>query len=135
MLRRPPYKKLEGFASHETVNHAANKYVRDDVHTNTIEGQIINFKRGIKGIYQHCSEKHLHRYLAEFDFRYNQRIALGVDDLQRTSAALRGTIGKHLTYKDSRPASINHGHLDTANEYTTRTYLEDRRLYGRDDAT
>jgi hypothetical protein len=55
----------------------------------------------MKGIYQHCSEKHLHRYLAEFDFRYNNRIALGVNDTARTEAALRGIVGKRLTYRDS----------------------------------
>ena len=76
------------FASHETVNHSATntfatKYVaRAYVHTNTVEGYFSIFKRGMKGIYQHCAEKHLHRYLAEFDFRYNNRVALGVDDVR-----------------------------------------------------
>lgn len=93
------YQKLEGFASHETVNHAANEYVRGDVHTNTVEGYFSIFKRGMKGVYQHCSEKHLHRYLAEFDFRYNNRVALGVDDGQRATTALRGAKGKRLTYR------------------------------------
>ena len=69
---------------------APSEYVRDDVHTNTIEGSFSIFKRGMKGIYQHCREKHLHRYLAEFDFRYNNRIALGVDDMARADAALEG---------------------------------------------
>ncbi len=64
------------FAAHETVNHAANEYARGDVTTNTVEGYFSIFKRGMKGVYQHCSEKHLHRYLAEFDFRYNNRVAL-----------------------------------------------------------
>jgi len=95
------YKKLEGFASHETVNHAANEYVRGDVHTNTVEGYFSIFKRGMKGVYQHCSEKHLHRYLAEFDFRYNNRIALGVDDKERAERALKGVTGKRLKYKGS----------------------------------
>lgn len=94
------YEKIEA-ASHEAVNHSANEYVRGEVHTNTVEGYFSIFKRGMKGIYQHCSEKHLHRYLAEFDFRYNNRSALGVDDEQRTSSALRGTLGKRLTYVDS----------------------------------
>jgi transposase-like protein len=93
------YKKLEGFASHETVNHAANEYVRGDVHTNTIEGYFSIFKRGMKGVYQHCSEKHLHRYLAEFDFRYNARSALGVEDVARADKALKGIAGKRLTYR------------------------------------
>jgi len=78
-----------GFAAHETVNHSAKEYVRGDVHTNSAEGYFGLFKRGIKGIYQHCREKHLHRYLAEFDFRYNHRVAFGVDDLARMSAAVR----------------------------------------------
>jgi hypothetical protein len=70
-----------GVASHETVNHEKQEYVRGDVHTNTVEGYYSIFKRGMKGIYQHCSEKHLHRYLAEFDFRYSNRIRLGIDDI------------------------------------------------------
>ena len=89
------------FASHEFVVHGAEEYVRGDVHTNTLEGFYSIFKRGFKGIYQHCAEKHLHRYLAEFDFRYNNRIALGVNDTARTETALRGIIGKRLTYRDS----------------------------------
>ena len=93
------YKKLDGFASHETVNHSADEYVRGDVHTNTVEGYFSIFKRGMKGVYQHCSEKHLHRYLAEFDFRYNNRIARGVDDSQRATNALKGIVGKRLTYR------------------------------------
>lgn len=86
-------------ASHETVNHARGEYVRGDVNTNTVEGYFSIFKRGMKGIYQHCSEKHLHRYLSEYDFRYNNRIALGVNDLARTDAALKGIVGKRLTYQ------------------------------------
>ena len=70
-----------------------------DYHTNTVEGYYSIFKRGMKGIYQHCSEKHLHRYLAEFDFRYSNRIRLGVDDVQRTERALKGIVGKRLTYR------------------------------------
>jgi hypothetical protein len=69
------------------------------IHTNTVEGYYSIFKRGMKGVYQHCSEKHLHRYLAEFDFRYSQRIALGVDDTERTRRALCGIVGKRLTYR------------------------------------
>jgi hypothetical protein len=75
------------------VNHRAEEYVRYEdgkpvIHTNTVEGYFSIFKRGMKGVYQHCSEKHLHRYLAEFDFRYNHRSALGVEDVERTTAAL-----------------------------------------------
>ena len=91
----------ENFVAHETVHHSSKEYARGDVHTNTIEGVFSIFKRGMKGNYQHCAEKHLHRYLAEFDFRYNNRIALGINDLARTDAALRGIVGKRLTYRTS----------------------------------
>ena len=67
---------------------------------NTAENFFSIFKRGMKGVYQHCAEKHLHRYLAEFDFRYSHRIALGVDDTDRTSRALTGMVGKRLTYRN-----------------------------------
>jgi transposase-like protein len=92
------------FVSHERVNHDADEYARYDfgrpvVHTNTVEGYFSLFKRGMKGIYQHCSEKHLHRYLAEFDFRYSNRIRLGIDDQERARRALHGVAGKRLTYK------------------------------------
>ena len=89
------------FAAHETVKHSAGEYVRGDVHTNTIENVFSVFKRGMHGTYQHCSEKHLHRYLAEFDFRYNARSALGVDDKERANRALSGIVGKRLTYRGS----------------------------------
>jgi transposase-like protein len=88
------------FAAHETVNHRAKEYARGNVHTNTIEGYFSIFKRGMKGVYQHCHEKHLHRYLAEFDFRYNNRLALGVDDQRRTASALKGISGKRLKYRN-----------------------------------
>lgn len=91
-----------GFSSHETVKHSAKEYVRGDVHTNTVEGYFSIFKRGMEGIYQHCREKHLHRYLAEYDFRYNHREALGYNDLDRTLAAIRGAEGKRLTYHQPR---------------------------------
>jgi len=94
------------FASHEFVTHGSGEYVRGDAHTNTLEGYYSIFKRGMKGIYQHCAEKHLHRYVAEFDFRYNHRIALGVNDAARNDAALRGIVGKRLTYRDSLAASV-----------------------------
>ncbi len=94
------YKKQFGdYASHETVRHTLGEYVVGHVHTNTVEGYFSIFKRGMKGVYQHCSEKHLHRYLAEFDFRYNARVALGVDDQQRADKALLGVKGKRLTYR------------------------------------
>jgi transposase-like protein len=86
------------FASHETVKHSIKEYARGDVHTNTIEGAFSIFKRGMKGVYQHCKEKHLHRYLAEFDFRYNHRVGLGCSDIDRTIAAVKGVAGKRLTY-------------------------------------
>jgi hypothetical protein len=85
------------------VNHAKDEYVRREVDklvtTNTVEGYYSIFKRGMIGIYQHCSEKHLHRYLAEFDFRYSNRMSLGVNDAMRANRALRGVIGKRLTYR------------------------------------
>ena len=67
--------------------------------TNTVEGYYSIFKRGMKGVYQHCSEKHLHRYLAEFDFRYSNRVALGVNDGERAVLAMKGIEGKRLTYR------------------------------------
>jgi len=87
------------FKYHFTVEHGAGEYVRGGAHTNTIEGFFSIFKRGMVGVYQHCSSAHLKRYLAEFDFRYNQRIALGVDDTERTRTALAGIVGKRLTYR------------------------------------
>ena len=99
------YNKLDGFAGHDAVNHSAKEYVRYGgpipIHTNTAERYFSIFKRGMKGVYQHCSEKHLHRYLAEFDFRYNARSALGVEDEARTEKALKGVKGKRLTYRRS----------------------------------
>jgi transposase-like protein len=93
------YKTVGGrFWDHGAVNHRKGEYVNGDKFTNTIEGYFSIFKRGMKGVYQHCGEQHLHRYLAEFDFRYNNRIALGVDDSERTKNALRGIVGKRLTY-------------------------------------
>ena len=87
------------FASHESVSHRAGEYVRGHVHTNTIEGYFSIFKRGMKGIYQHCAKKHLHRYLAEYDFRYTFREANGFNDGERTVEALRGVVGRRLTYR------------------------------------
>jgi transposase-like protein len=87
------------FKYHFTVEHGAGEYVRGGAHTNTIEGFFSIFKRGMVGVYQHCNSAHLKRYLAEFDFRYNQRVALGVADMERTDRALRGIVGKRLTYR------------------------------------
>jgi transposase-like protein len=108
----------DNFAAHETVNHSKDQYVRywnevtdqlrpdgkpivetTVITTNTIEGVFSIFKRGMKGVYQHCGENHLHRYLAEFDFRYNARVALGVNDAARADKALKGIVGKRLTYR------------------------------------
>src|SRR4029077_21030481 len=89
------------FKYHFTVEHGRAEYVRGNAHTNTIEGFFSIFKRGMIGVYQHCSSAHLQRYLAEFDFRYNQRVALGIDDPARMEAALMGSRGKRLTYRDS----------------------------------
>ena len=86
-------------AAHETVKHRAGEYARGDVHTNSAEGYFGIFKRGMKGVYQHCGEKHLHRYLAEFDFRYNNRTAAGVDDVTRVAKIAKGIEGKRLTYR------------------------------------
>jgi transposase-like protein len=91
------------FASHETVSHKADEYVRREgdrmISTNTVEGYYSVFKRGMLGTYQHCKEKHLHRYLCEFDFRYSNRVALGVNDTDRAERALKGVAGKRLTYR------------------------------------
>ncbi|MGB7101121.1 MAG: IS1595 family transposase [Xanthobacteraceae bacterium] len=91
------------FVSHDRVDHTNDEYVRREgdklITTNTVEGYYSIFKRGMKGVYQHCGEKHLHRYLAEFDFRCSNRIALGVDDQARAEKALQGITGKRLTYR------------------------------------
>lgn len=87
------------FASHEAVAHSKGEYVRGIVHSNTIESYFSVFKRGMRGTYQHCAEKHLHRYLAEFDFRHNGRQALGVNDATRADRILTGVVGKRLTYE------------------------------------
>ena len=84
------------------VDHGINEYVRGDVHTNTVEGYFSILKRGIIGTYQHVSPQHLKRYLAEFDFRYNERAALGVNDGVRAALIAKGSEGKRLTY---RPAN------------------------------
>ena len=87
------------FYQHSTVTHSAGEYVRGDAHSNTVEGYFSIFKRGMKGIYQHCGEKHLHRYVNEFNFRYSNRVVLGYNDSDRADALLQGIVGKRLTYQ------------------------------------
>jgi transposase-like protein len=100
------------FAQHDVVCHSQGEYVsmKDrTIHTNTVEGYFSLFKRGMKGIYQHCAKRHLHRYLAEFDFRYSNRCGRpktkkraareGLDDVQRAEILLRGVVGRRLTYQ------------------------------------
>lgn len=87
------------FPKHEVVNHSANEYVRGNAHTNTVENYFSILKRGITGTYHHVSQQHLKRYLAEFDFRYNNRIGLEIDDTMRAAKALQGIEGKRLTYR------------------------------------
>lgn len=102
------YVKLgEKFAGHGHTNHGAGEYVsrlNPRVHTNTVEGYFSIFKRGMRGVYQHCAKHHLHRYLAEFDFRYSNRVALGIGDVPRADILLAGVVGKRLTYQTARGA-------------------------------
>ena len=103
----PRYKNIgHNFAGgHGVVNHVKDEYVSKadaTVHTNTIEGFFSIFKRGMRGVYQHCDQRHLHRYAAEFDFRYSNRIATGCDDAERADRILDGAIGKRLTYQTTR---------------------------------
>ena len=91
-------------ASDETLTRVISapirhRYGRGDATTNTVEGFFSIFKRGMKGVYQHCGEQHLHRYLSEFDFRYSERVALGVNDKERAAKAVKGVVGKRLTYR------------------------------------
>jgi hypothetical protein len=108
----PVYRGIAwNFTATGSANHARKEYVKDgDIYTNTVEGYFSVLKRGIYGVYQHVSEAHLHRYLAEFDFRYSNRAKLGVDDRMRADRALVGAKGKRLTYRSvggarSAPAS------------------------------
>lgn len=94
----------DSFAGHGVVKHCRGEYVNrfdPTIHTNTIEGFFSIFKRGMRGVYQHCAKRHLHRYVAEFDFRYSNREANGVDDSDRADELLRGVVGKRLTYQTS----------------------------------
>jgi transposase-like protein len=86
------------FAAHSIVRHQFGEYVVGKAYTNTVEGYFSIFKRGMRGVYQWCAEKHLHRYLAEFDFRYSNRVALGCNDEDRANRLLEGIVGKRLTY-------------------------------------
>ncbi len=96
------YKFLNrSFAQHDFVSHSRGEYGRGQIHTNTVEGAFSIFKRGMRGVYQHCAKKHLHRYVAEFEFRYNNRVANGFDDRERSEQAIRGMVGKRLTYSTS----------------------------------
>ena len=97
----PAMKMGRDFAGHETVNHSIGEYVRGDAHTNTIESYFAVLKRGIIGTYHHVSQQHLKRYLCEFDFRYNERMALRVTDAERAAKALCGAVGKRLTYRQA----------------------------------
>jgi transposase-like protein len=98
------------FSKHDAVDHSRGEYGYTDrktgtkINTNTIEGYYSIFKRGMKGVYQHCSEKHLHRYLAEFDFRYSNRSALGCEDMERANRMALGIVGKRLTYRRTNEA-------------------------------
>lgn len=91
------------FSEHGVVRHNSGEYGHGDTHTNTVEGYFSIFKRGMKGVYQHCAKKHLHRYTAEFEFRYNHRSKLGYEDGDRYAAALGSIAGKRLTYERTCP--------------------------------
>ena len=100
------YRHMGRDFDHEAVRHKRGEYVRGDAHTNTVENYFSILKRGITGCYFHVSEAHLHRYLAEFDFRYSNREGLGVDDVARAEAALKGFQGKRLTYETAHSQAI-----------------------------
>lgn len=92
----------KSFSAHGFTRHGAGQYVdyeNPTIHTNTIEGAFSIFKRGMKGVYQHCQKRHLHRYVAEFEFRYNHREKRGCNDQDRSTASLKGIVGKRLTYR------------------------------------
>ncbi len=95
------YHGMDKHFMHETIKHTAGEYARGDVTTNSVEGYFSIFKRGMKGTYQHCAEKHLHRYLAEFDFRFNTRSKLGIEDGERAALAIKNSTGKRLTYRQT----------------------------------
>src|SRR5207302_7890883 len=110
--------RLGDFASHDRVDHSQSEYTREEegrplIHTQTVESYFSVFKRGMRGTYQHCKEKRLHRYLAEFDFRHNNRSKLGVDDKERARKATIGAKGKRLTYK-ATDSSRHEAEIDDA---------------------
>ena len=89
------------FKAHELVRHNSGEYGRGEFQTNKIEGYFSIFKRGMKGVYQHCAKKHLHRYAAEFEFRYNNRSANGVEEAEHVALALMRAAGRRLIYKSA----------------------------------
>ena len=93
------YRHMHKDFHHEVINHGVGEYVRGEAHTNTVESYFATLKRGITGTYHHVSQQHLKRYLAEFDFRHNERTALEVTDAERATKAVRGVVGKRLTYQ------------------------------------
>jgi len=93
------YRHMHRDFRHEIINHSIEEYVRGEAHTNTVESYFSILKRGITGTYHHVSQQHLKRYLGEFDFRYNERSALGVDDCERATKAVKGVVGKRVTYQ------------------------------------
>lgn len=104
----PAYKRMgQRFAAHETVNHSKDEYARGDVTSNSAEGFFNVFKRGMTGVYQHCGEGYLQRYLVEFEFRHNTRTKLGVNDKERATLAIKGAAGKRLTLR--RPEGAQPG--------------------------
>jgi hypothetical protein len=105
------YRKLgDDFEKHGSVDHSRDEYAYTGhrsgvvISANTVEGYYSIFKRSMKGVYQHCAQKHLHRYLAEFDFRYSNRSALGIEDTERAEKLAVGIVGKRLTYRRSHEA-------------------------------
>jgi hypothetical protein len=94
------YRHMHRDFDHEIVNHGAGEYVRGEAHTNTVESYFAALKRGITGTYHHVSQQHLKRYLAAFDFRHNERSALKVTDVERATKAIKGVVGKRITYRN-----------------------------------
>lgn len=103
------YRYLNRAFPHELLSHSKGEYGRGPIHTNTIDGYFSIFKRGMKGVYQHCSKEHPHRYLADRDFRYSIRVALGVDDEDRAERAFRDIVGRRLTYRTTNQQVSHHG--------------------------
>jgi transposase-like protein len=106
------WRLYEDFAEHGAVRHTLGEYVSPEnpaIHINTVEGYFSIFKRGMRGVYQHCKRQHLHRYLAEFDFRYSNRVAKGIDDSDRAEKLLEGVVGKRLTYQTTNSQTRGEG--------------------------